>query len=138
MRLQLYYIVRGEGLAPQTRQLRRPAQSVEHVYLIAREIQRPPETGLLRSPLPPGSHIRGLYLYEGIVWIDLDEPFLQPKDPSPQLERLVIYSLVNSFMLNDPTLQGVRFMIEGKPVETAWGWLDLSSPLGPDLSLLTQ
>ena len=32
--------------------------------------------------------------------------------------------------------QGVRFMIEGETVETAWGWLDLSSPLAPDLSLV--
>ncbi len=138
LKVQVYYIVGNQGLAARPRRLTRPAQGMERIHLIAREIQRPPQSGLLRSPFPPGTGIRAVYLYDGVVWVDLDGGFLEVEDASAQSERLTIYALVNSFMLNDPTLQGVRLMVEGRPVETAWGWLDLGSPLGPDLSLVMQ
>ncbi|HOE95065.1 MAG TPA: GerMN domain-containing protein [Candidatus Sumerlaeota bacterium] len=134
--VQIFYLVRGRGLAAQKRELRYHADSRERLYQIAHEMQRPPTTGLLESPFPKGTEIRAIYLHDGIIWIDLNEAFLQPEHPSPLLERLVIFAIVNNFMLNEPTYRGVRFMIEGQPVNSAWGWLDLSSPLGPDLSLI--
>lgn len=135
LQLQIYYIVGGQALAPQTRRLRKPAGGLERVYLVARELENPPG-GAFESPLPHGAKIRGLYILEGIVWVDLTGEFLNPALASPQSERLAIYSLVNSFMLNEPSLQGVRFMIDGRPVTSAWGYLDLSRPLGADLSLV--
>jgi hypothetical protein len=136
MQIQIYYIIRGQALTADSRQIRKPATGIERMHLIAQQFTTPPKNGLLQSPLPEGTTIRGLYLVDGFVWLDLSAEFLNVKNPTPLQERLTIYALVNSFLLNDPTLKGVRIMIDGKPVSTAWGWLDLSSPLGPDLSLI--
>lgn len=140
MQIQLYFIVRGQALAVQTRRLTHTAGAIERVHLIAQELANPPATGLFESPLPKGTVIRGVFIHEGIVWIDLSGEFLaagkQSGIASPHRERLAIYALVNSFMLNDQSLQGVQVLVEGKPISSAWGWLDLSSPLGPDLSLI--
>jgi hypothetical protein len=91
--------------------------------------------------LPKGTSIRALYVVGNVLWLDMSPAFLKPDNPSPLMERLVVYSLVNSFLLNDPnpsqpTVVGVCFMVDGKPIDSAWGWLDLSSPLGADLSLI--
>jgi hypothetical protein len=134
--LQIYYIVRGRALAPENRQLRNAATPAERIELISEEVSKPPATGFLQSPLPPGAIIRGKYVLGGVLWLDLSGDFLKAPNPTPLQERLAIYALVNSFMLNEPSLKGVQFMIDGKPVTTAWGWLDLSAPLGPDLALI--
>ena len=138
MKLQIFYIARGQGLAAQARELTRPVEPVERIKMIANEMQRLPTSGLYEPALPAGTEVRGVFLNEGIVWVDLSQQFLAPPVRSPQLERLVVFAVVNNFMLNDLSLQGVRFMVEGQPIDSAWGWLDLSQPLGADISLLPQ
>ena len=134
--VQLFYVVDGRALASQRRRLREAAGTLERVQVIAREITNPSDPGLYRSPLTGGAAIRGVYLFEGIVWLDLSEEFRAPEHPTPLLERLTVYALVNSFLLNDTSLQGVQIMIGGEPVDSAWGWIDLSQPLGRNLSLI--
>ena len=80
--------------------------------------------------------MRGVYLLDGIIYLDLSQTFTRPEEPTPLGERLAIYSLVNSFMLNLQSLRGVQILIEGQIAQSAWGWLDISTPLGPDLSLI--
>ena len=134
--LRVFYVVGGEALAPYSRRLERPVGGAERLGLIARDLGEAP-SALYRPPLPEGASIRAVYLLDGIVWVDLSAETLRAGgSPSPVGERLMIYSLVNSFLLNDPTLQGVRILIDGRPAETAWGWMDLTAPLGPDLSLI--
>lgn len=134
--IKLFYLVRGRALSPQTRELPRAAGAIERLHAIIEALRAPPDAGLIEGPLPPGTDVRGLYVLDGIVWLDLGETFRRPAEAGPLRERLTVYSLVNSLLLNNPQFQGVQFMIEGRPVQTAWGWLDLSSPLGPDLSMI--
>lgn len=141
LQIRVFYIVRGQALTAEMRLLPKPAGPIERMHLIAQQVALPPASRFLQSPLPKGTSIRALYLIDNILWLDMSPEFLKPENPSPLLERLVVYSLVNSFVLNDPdpsqpTVQGVRFMVGGQPIDTAWGWLDLSTPLGADLSLV--
>lgn len=134
--VQIFYLVGGQALAGEARRLPDSATGTRRLKMIAEELTRSPSSDIKQNPLPPGTIIRGTYLVDNVAVIDLSRDFLAVKDRSPMQEKLTVYALVNSFMLNDPGLQGVRILVEGKPVETAWGWLDLSSPLGPDLSLI--
>ena len=135
MQLQIYYVARGRALAAEMRRLRKPATENERLRLIAQELRKPPSGKLLENPLPPGTDIRGVYLLNGIAYVDLTIDFTKVERPTPLRERLAIYALVNSMMLNNRSIQGVQIMIDGRPANSAWGWLDISSPLGPDLSL---
>lgn len=135
MQLQIYYIARGRALAPEARRLRRATSENERLRLIAQELRQPPSDRMLENPLPSGTEIRGVYLMNNIAYIDLSSEFTKVERATPLKERLAIYALVNSLALNNPSIQGVQIMINGWPAATAWGWLDISSPLGPDLSL---
>lgn len=137
LQLQIYYIAGGRALAPETRRLRKPATENERLRLITQELMQPPAGKLLENPLPGGTTIRGAYLLNNIAYVDLSIEFTKVDRPTPLRERLAIYALVNSIMLNNRSIQGVQIMIDGRPAATAWGWIDLTSPLGPDLALET-
>lgn len=134
-RIHVFYVSRGRLLVPHVPRLERAVTGQERLARLSEELLNPPSR-LMRSPLPPGTRLLGVYLYEGVVWVDLSREFLEPPARTPLGEKLAVYGLVNTYMLNDFTLEGVRILVEGEPVTTAWGWLDLSSPLGPDLSLV--
>lgn len=136
LEVKIFYVAQGRELEAQPFRLPRPGGTAERVHVIAQQLQAAPPTDMLASPLPKGTAIRALYVLNGIVWLDLSKEFLTPADPTPLGERLAVYGLVNSFLLNDQTLRGVRILVDGRQVTTAWGWMDLSNPLGPDLSLV--
>jgi len=46
-----------------------------------------------------------------------------------------VYSVVDSLAVNFPQIRQVRIFVEGKPVDTLKGHLDLREPLEPDFSL---
>jgi hypothetical protein len=136
LEIQVYYVAPGgQGLEWRVYKLRRaPANDAERVDLACQAIAA--DAGRQRLPLPANVKIRGAYVLDGIVWIDLSKEFLQPENPTPLGERLAVYALVDTFLLNIPGLQGARILVEGQPIQSAWGWLDLSSPLGVNLSLI--
>lgn len=134
--IKIYFIAGGQFLATQSRTSHGTSEVAERLHQIARELSNPPGTGLMESPFIAGTTVRGLYILNDIVYLDLSREFLQPPVPSPKLERLALYSFVNSIMLNLPSIKGVQVLIDGQITRTAWGWMDLSSPLGPDLSLI--
>ncbi|MCE5228787.1 GerMN domain-containing protein, partial [bacterium] len=113
--LKIYFIAGGQFLAQQSRRSRDINDDAARIHQIARELANPPGSGLMETPLLGGAP-RGLYLLRGIVYIDLNREFLQAPNQSPAMERLAIYSIVNSFMLNLPSLKGVPIMIDGQVV----------------------
>lgn len=143
LQIQIYYIAGGRALAAEPRQIRKPASTLERLHMIRQELAKPPKSTLLESPLPKGTTIRALFMLDRVVVVDLSPEFLKVESPTPQRERLMVYALVNSFLLNKGEDQSpdqgpiaVRLMVNGYPIDTALGWLDLSKPLGPDLSLV--
>lgn len=51
-------------------------------------------------------------------------------------ELLTVYAVVNTLAVNFPAVKRVQILVEGRPATTLMGHVDLSRPLGPDLSLL--
>lgn len=127
----------GQSLVPAMRRLRRVVTEPEKSRLILQELLSPSARSAgLYTPLPEGTETRGFYQIGKIGYLDLTESFLLPAVKTPQGERLAVYSLVNSLVLNDAGVEAVQLLIEGKPIETAWGWLDCSTPLGANLSIV--
>jgi hypothetical protein len=138
LEIQVYYVApNGRALDWRVYKLRRaPANDAERVDLACQAIAAGAGADRQCPPLPPNVKLRGAYVLDGIVWIDLSKEFLQPENPTPLGERLTIYALIDTFLLNVPDLQGARLLVDGQPVRTAWGWMDLSSPIGVNLSLI--
>ena len=138
--IYLYYLIRGHSLTAQPKHLsgNRTRSSHELARLILSELKRPTASTVMKSPLGRDVDIRAIYILDGLIWLDLSSDFLEPETTNPHQQRLALSGLINSLLLNDTTLQGIRLLVEGKPVESIWGWLDASKPLGPDLSLIHE
>ncbi len=126
----------GMTLTPRLRRLKRAAAGHEKDLIVIRELTDGEISPGFRPVLPPGTKSRGFYRVGNLAYLDVSGEFLQPVNATPRGERLAVYSLVNSIILNNPEIAGVRLLVDGQPIETAWGWLDCSSALGPDLSLI--
>jgi hypothetical protein len=53
-------------------------------------------------------------------------------------EIYTVYAIVNSVALNIPEIRRVGILVEGQPVETLNGHLDLRHPLPPNLSIVAR
>jgi hypothetical protein len=67
----------------------------------------------LHTQIPPGTEVRGLTIRGGIATVDLSGTFAAGGDPLEERGRLaqVVYTLTQF-----PTVDGVRFRIDGKPL----------------------
>lgn len=126
----------GFMLTISLQRLRRNMKAPEKDRLLIDTLFAPETYSSGTSLLPDGAAARGYYVVGRTGYLDVNEAFTQPNAASPRAERLAVYSIINSILLNNTELDAIQILVEGKPVETAWGWLDLSSPLGADLSLI--
>ena len=117
---------------------RRAVNDPERARLILNALFTPPRGAVFRSAMPEGTHLRNYYQVGVTAYLDLSKEFLEPENPTPVGERIAVYASVNSIVLNDLGVEAVQLLVEGQPIETAWGWLDCSSPLGANLSIIAQ
>ena len=84
-----------------------------------------PLTGMFNSVKLDGSTAR----------VDFAEELLDGLPAGSSSELYAAYSVVNSICFNYPQVQQVVFTVEGRPMETLKGHLDISRPITPDFSL---
>lgn len=103
-------------------------------------------TALLAGPqavdampaLPPETTLRQVYvLDDGTAWIDFSSQIRRGLGGGSSDERLAVYAVVDSVAFNVPEIGRVGILVDGNPVETLNGHIDLRRPLPPDRSLLT-
>ena len=80
--------------------------------------------------------MRQVYLYRGVAWVNFSREFLNGVGGGSAAELSAIYAVVNSIALNLEGIERVGILIDGQPVQTLNGHLDLSRPLVPDLRLV--
>jgi spore germination protein GerM len=67
--------------------------------------------------------------------VDFAQKLVDSLPEGSSSELYAAYSVVNSLCFNYPQVQQVVFTVDGKPLETLKGHLDISRPLTPDYSL---
>jgi spore germination protein GerM len=110
-----------DGLVPQTISLKPGAsQSPARAALNA----------LIRSknsPLPPGTHLRGIKIDDGLATVDLSREFQQNFHGGDTAESQTINSILTT-LGQFPNIDRVQILVEGKPIE-ALSQLPISAPL---------
>lgn len=97
-----------------------------------------PQTIGAMPALPSETTLRQVYvLDDGTAWIDFSSQIRRGLGGGSSDERLAVYSVVDSVAFNVPEIGRVGILVDGNPVETLNGHLDLRRPLPPDRSLLT-
>jgi spore germination protein GerM len=91
--------------------------------------------GELSPVLPLTGMFNSVTLDGQTAKVDFAQELLDGLPAGSSSELYAVYAIVNSICYNYPQVQQVVFTVEGKPLETLKGHLDLTSPISPDFSL---
>ena len=135
--IHLYFVAAdGRQLVAETRMVMRPIDSVAFGRQIVLSLLEGPRSPARRS-LPEETRLRAFYLSEdGTAYVDLDESVAQHHPGGVTLERLSIYSLVNSLVLNSDDIKAVRILIQGREAETLAGHIDLQRAFNANMLII--
>jgi spore germination protein GerM len=91
--------------------------------------------GDLSPVLPATGMFNSVRLDGNIARVDFASELLDALPAGSSSEIMAVYAIVNSLALNYPQVRSVQFTLDGRPLQTLKGHLDISSPLTPDFSL---
>lgn len=122
------------GLAAETRWL--PVAKADVEGRLRALVEGPRSPGL--SPtLSPRAEIRSVTVDGDLVVVDFDQTLVREHPGGSAGEILTVYSVVNT-LTEVPGVRRVGWRIEGRPVETLVGHLDLTRPIERDPSLIVE
>jgi hypothetical protein len=99
-----------------------------------------PQGAGLQAPLPAGVEVAGVHLAANqVAYVDLRSPDASPPPPAGSTrERLIVYSLVNTVLLNARDARRVVLLWNGSQPTSFAGHLDTSRPLEAATELLAE
>jgi sporulation and spore germination protein len=99
------------------------------------EAQIAPVAEPLVSAVPPETRLRAIFISErGEAFVDVSRELVTGHSGGSNNELLTIYTLVDTLCANLPAIHSVQLLVEGKPVETLAGHVDLRRPLEPNMA----
>ena len=132
--LTLYYADEAGVLLLSEKRTVPYVRSQDLPQVVMEQLLTPPQSGGMRSPLPPGTAVLDLSLESGICTVDFNGDFLSNRPETEQEEALVVLSVVNSLCELDVVNQ-VQLLVEGRRLDR-YSWLDLSHPFWMDSSVV--
>lgn len=128
---------RSDFLAEETRRMLWEEHDVEgQMRMIIEALLKGPQ-GEFYPTIPPGAVVRDIVLKgEGLGVINFSRELSQNHPGGSLAEMHTIYSIVNSLLLNIPSLKAVQILVEGKAPETLKGHIDCRNPFTADRSLI--
>ena len=104
--------------------------------IIADLISGPTSPEALRV-LPPGTRLRQVFVLDnGVAYIDFSAELTEGLGGGSMSELLAVYSIIDSVAFGVQEIQRVALLVNGRPLETLNGHLDLRRPLRPDSQLI--
>lgn len=88
---------------------------------------------------PPQVTLHGdVVVSDSLVIIDFSQELITAHPGGTQSELLTVYGLADTLAVNFPHLRQIQILVEGTPVETLKGHVDLRQPINPDFSLVEE
>jgi len=86
--------------------------------------------------VPPGTRLRQAYVVaDGVAYLDFSSE-LTTLSGGSTTEMLTVFAIVDSVIANVPEVRKVGLLVEGAPIETLNGHMDLRRPLPGDWTLV--
>ena len=132
--LRIYYTADGTYLTP-AYQPYQPQDKASRARQALEALFKTKPQGGLRSAVPADIEVRGVYEPQDStsipreVVVDLSRELIDNPLGGVGAELLCVYAIINTVLENSPNAEAVRILIEGEPVETLWGQIDLSGAL---------
>jgi len=136
-RVQLYFSSIGGGhLQAEERRIEAGDPLAAAEALLAGFLQGPEGADLV-SPIPKGTRLLHLFVTEeGTAYVNFSSELSASHPGGVAAERLTLYAIVNTLILNLKEIERVQIMIEGKPQATLAGHFDIRHPKTCDLLLV--
>lgn len=94
--------------------------------------------GELAPILPAAAVLRGVAVADNLVRVDFSRELIAAHPGGTQSELLTVYGLADTLAVNFPHLRQLQLLVEGAPVATLKGHVDLRQPIVPDFSLVEE
>lgn len=127
----------GDRLVGEAREILMTAFPGDRAKQILSDLISGPTDPSAIPSLPASARVLQVYvLADGVAYADFSAELRTGIEGGSATEILTVYSIVNSLALNVPEISRVGILVEGRPIDTLNGHLDLSRPLPPDRKLL--
>jgi hypothetical protein len=127
----------GDGLVGEYREIFLTATPEDRAkQIIADLISGPTGPDSLRA-VPVGTWLKQAYVLKtGVTYLDFSEDLQEGIGGGSMEELLTVYAIVNSVARNVPEVGEIYLLVNGEPLATLNGHMDLRLPLYPDYSLI--
>lgn len=88
--------------------------------------------------LPSQVELRSVAVAGSLVTLDFSQQLIAAHPGGTQSELLTIYGLADTLTVNFPHLRQLQLLVEGLPISTLKGHVDLRQPINPDFSLVKE
>jgi len=92
--------------------------------------------GDLAAVLPPHAAVLSIRVEGALAEIDFTEDLVTGHPGGTQAELLTVYALADTLTANFPHLRQLRILVDGQPIDTLRGHVDLRQPVSADFSLV--
>lgn len=123
----------GSFLVAEARQLADCLTEAECLRATVQALVDGPVTDLV-AVLPSHVQVRDVRAGGGVVTIDFSRELVSGHPGGSVSELLTVYSLADTLAENFPHLRQMRILVEGEPIETLKGHVDLREPVKADFS----
>ena len=94
--------------------------------------------GEFAAILPAQVTLNDVSVEGSLVNVDFSQELISAHPGGTQSELLTIYGLADTLAVNFPHLRQMRVLVDGAPVATLKGHVDLRQPINPDFSLVEE
>jgi spore germination protein GerM len=102
-------------------------------------VQGPKMTAGLLPTLPPATKVLEVFVTKrGIAYVDLSKEVREGQPGGSEAELITVYSVVDSLTASFPAVKKVQILVDDHPAPTLAGHVDLTRPLGPDMTFLAS
>ena len=131
IRATLFFLSRQDGLLrAEERDVEKPVDAVSFAKTLMREEIAGPKDAALTAPLPQHLALRNAFVPgDGRVVVDVDVDPAWAKAAGSDEELSAVAAIVNTLLQNIAGTDRVQILVNGGPVETFGGHVDVSRPL---------
>jgi spore germination protein GerM len=123
----------GENLAAESREIEDCVEEADCISSTVQALVNGPVSDLVPI-LPAHAVVRGVAVDGGTAVIDFSRELVTAHPGGSASELLTVYGLANTLAENFPHIRQVRILVEGEPVESLKGHVDLRGPVQADFS----
>lgn len=138
--VKLYFpSIDAEVLVPEQAEIFQTASPVDRAKQILSDLISGPNQDYALPCLPARTRLRQVYVLEnGVAYVDFTGDLTLGLGGGSSRELMAVYAIVDSLALNIPEIERVGILVDGQPIQTLNGHMDLRRPLPPNLSLVRR